>query len=63
MTTFHLTIHTDNAAFAHASELSRIVHGVADAVEDFDPRQRVHSLTVRDLNGNDVGRWKITTDD
>lgn len=55
-TTFVLKVDTDNDAFTPepASEVARILRGVADSLEageDFS-----HYRTLFDANGNDVGR-------
>ena len=60
--TFKLWIHTDNAAFEDSQllrsiETARILREVAnslDAGEDFHFYE-----TLRDINGNDVGRAKF----
>lgn len=57
--TFKLWIHTDNAAFDSPPniEVARILREVAnslDAGEDFHFYE-----TLRDINGNDVGRAKF----
>lgn len=61
--TFTLTIDCDNDAFAFndlATELARIVGKVAQDIDDdgigIDP-----TGTVRDINGNTVGRWEIVS--
>jgi hypothetical protein len=56
MATFNLTIDMDNAAFEDdGSELRDILSDVRRAL--FDHRS---SGTVKDSNGNTVGRWEIT---
>lgn len=66
MTTFTVNIRCDNAAFAEgdgatpesaAPELARILREIAKKIEDgydYDKFQ-----TIRDINGNDVGRYAI----
>lgn len=68
MTTFTVNIKCDNAAFANddgddttpesaAPELARILREIAQKIEDgydYDKFQ-----TIRDINGNDVGRYAI----
>lgn len=58
MARFQLWINTDNAAFEgedKAAEVARILRDIADKVE----REGVqwHFQTIRDVNGNDVGRF------
>ena len=65
---FRLTINTDNAAFEgqyqgddHRFEVARILRDVADRLqrgEDFSFFE-----TLRDINGNDVGRAAHKTDE
>lgn len=59
--TFRLTIHTENDAFGSGpagyernTETARILRAVADAL-DRGAEYR-HYVTLRDINGNDVGR-------
>ena len=58
---FTLTIHTDNAAFydtdGNFAPVSRILSVVANQVLANDHDH--HNQTVRDINGNDVGRFKL----
>lgn len=57
--TARIEIKMDNAAFddAPASELSRILRGVADDLENgVMPEQ----IRLADINGNRVGSFKIT---
>lgn len=59
---FTMNVDTGNAAFDDpAAELARILRQTADKIErgDYYPG---HSVTVLDVNGNDVGRWKIGAD-
>ena len=53
---FELSVDTGNAAFdpAPGDELARILRRVADELEDGHT-----SGTVRDHNGNTVGRWEL----
>lgn len=63
-TVFKLTIHTDNDAFAEGEltiELARILRDLADRVEEGEVGRK--SVTVYDINGNDVGRAKLTQED
>lgn len=61
MSTFRLTIRTDNAAFIDAggAELSRILRRIADDVQDFRLPLEVSIKTqaMLDINGNRVGGW------
>lgn len=58
--TFTATIRMGNAAFDDPTELARILRAVADAAADApDPSSGVHTQTIRDVNGNRVGGWKI----
>lgn len=56
---FTIRIDTANAAFEDdpAPEIARILRRVADEVAEYYPG---HSQTLLDVNGNDVGRAKIT---
>ena len=54
---FKLNIRTDNAAFADCpgSEVARILREIADKI---DFKELPHFMqTIRDCNGNDVGRY------
>lgn len=57
---FTMNVDTGNDAFHQdpGGELARILRVVADKIErgDYHPG---HSKTILDVNGNDVGRWKI----
>lgn len=58
MATFRLTIDTDNAAFEGENkglETARILRVVADRLERRDG-DFGYFQTLRDVNGNDVGR-------
>jgi hypothetical protein len=57
---FTLTIDTGNAVFADdpRPELARILESLAVRLPDAND-----SGTVRDSNGNTVGRWTFETDD
>ena len=59
---FTLTIKTDNAAFADdpRPEVARILRKLADRVDD---ETGDTSWSVRDINGNTVGHWTLTTED
>lgn len=56
---FQLYIHTDNDAFhpEPGPEIARILHLVARRVEDGADLR--HFQTLRDVNGNDVGRVRL----
>lgn len=61
---FTMNVDMDNDAFCQddgPDELARILRAVADKIErgEYHPG---HSKTVLDVNGNDVGRWKIAQD-
>jgi len=75
---FRLNINTENDAFFDqdtraydpAPELARILRRIATALEQ-DPRGPWHAAgaahgglnqTIRDINGNDVGRYLVTTE-
>ena len=67
MTTLNISINTDNAAFESenlGSEISRILKSYAYAIESvIDPDTSWELETrLRDINGNTVGRVKLTTD-
>ena len=67
MTTFKISINTDNAAFEDenlGSEISRILKSYANAIESvIDPDTSWELETrLRDINGNTVGQVKLTTD-
>lgn len=61
---FTLTINMDNAAFGDwpAPELRRILRNAADQVhvDPHDTRVGANEGSLRDINGNTVGRWEIT---
>ena len=63
MTTFTVSMNTDNAAFDddHNSEVARILRAIADKVESHGCSGFFE--TIRDINGNDVGRYAIKNDD
>ena len=54
---FELKFDTDNAAFEDQAEISRILREVADHVDG-----GCLSNTIRDINGNNVGRFYRTED-
>lgn len=63
MATFTVKFSCDNAAFdeGREAEISRILHVIASRIES-------HGLsgyyeTIRDANGNDIGRYAIKNDD
>lgn len=55
---FTLSIDMDNAAFENAFELNRILLDVAEKAT----QGPCHAQSVRDINGNRVGQWKVTED-
>lgn len=59
MATFQLRINMDNAAFfpTYGPELARVLRDLAERLEDAAGNS---SGTVRDLNGNTAGAFKIT---
>jgi methionine aminopeptidase len=63
--TFTLKIDTDNAAFhdddvSHPGvELARILRVIADDIESAEPSEYRQFQTIRDINGNDVGRYAL----
>lgn len=54
-----IKINTDNAAFEDGSELSRILHKLADKVDGRDDTT-IDGIRILDINGNIVG--KVVTD-
>lgn len=65
---FTLKIRTDGAAFAETEaaycaplEVARILREVADKLEYGEATGLFQ--TVHDVNGNDVGRWKLTNNE
>lgn len=58
---FTLTIKTENAAFDRrgGSEIARLLAVVATHVRGRD--LDADSGTLRDVNGNTVGRWEVAT--
>lgn len=54
MSTFTVKIDTDNAAFDDPSEIARILKSIAADCENGAPS---NYTTIRDVNGNDVGRY------
>lgn len=64
MATFTVKIDTENAAFDDGNrdaEISRILSGIAGAIGAGGIAQGM-SQTIRDINGHDVGRWKLHND-
>ncbi len=62
MADYTITINTDNAAFGEETrgELARILHKLADYIQDGGTGHPAVGITLRDLNGNKVGmaNWK-----
>lgn len=57
-----LFIHTENAAFGEmeyetAAECARILRQIAAKLDDWDGAQQYQ--TIFDMNGNDVGRYRL----
>lgn len=52
---FTLTFKTQNAAFDSGVEVARILRTIAEKVD-----QDYSEGTVRDINGNTVGKWTLT---
>lgn len=63
MAVFNLKFDTDNAALDddRDGEIVRILHSVASQIEA-DGLSGFYE-TVRDINGNDIGRFSIKDDD
>ena len=59
MEVFTCTIRCENAAFEEtpASELARILRSIAKRLETEGASGFYE--TIRDINGNDVGRWAV----
>lgn len=57
---FQIHIRTETAAFEDdpTREVTRILREVADKIEQGEDASL--SLTIFDVNGNDVGRYKLT---
>lgn len=67
MTTFTLTIKTENAAFGESTqerneEVIRILRSVIRQLDE-DERYGNFFETLRDINGNDVGRAKFVEEE
>ncbi len=63
MSKFNLFIQCDNAAFDDMpAEVCRILRSVADRIERDNEVPAMYQ-TIRDINGNDVGRYAIKPDD
>lgn len=62
MATFTVKIDIDNSAFDDRdAEISRILSEIAGKIEGCGTAQGM-SQTIRDINGNTVGRWKLHND-
>lgn len=61
---FNLYVNCDNAAFDSnpAPEVVRILREVAQQIEDAGEVPDMFK-TIRDVNGNDVGRYALKPDD
>lgn len=67
---FTVTFKTSNAAFGAdgeenlSYEIARILRKIADRAEEGHwPADHVDEGTIHDVNGNNVGDWKLTADD
>lgn len=61
---FILYMSTDNAAFNEnsAAEVSRILAEISARIESADEVPTFFQ-TIRDINGNDIGRYALKSDD
>ena len=64
MSNFVISMTTDNDAFAGdpAPEVARILRRIADRVEDGNGAGGKYQ-TIFDINGSDVGRWRLKEGD
>lgn len=64
MSKFVMYFSTDNAAFdeSPAREVSRILSEIAEKIESQDAVPD-YFQTIRDINGNDIGRYAVKPDD
>ena len=65
MAKFTIQLSTDHKAFSEGerdTELARILREIADKIE-FSMVPQGSSQTIRDSNGNDIGRWKLHNDE
>lgn len=62
MTTFTVSINLDNAAFgiSTGSETARILRELADNIDYMSELAQGDTLTLKDLNGNTVGKAEVT---
>jgi hypothetical protein len=59
-----VNVHTENAAFEGEnlqSEAARILRAIAGKIEN--GHDGSHYQTILDINGNDVGRWKLSEEE
>ena len=65
MAEFRVRIDCDNEAFGEwkVQEVARILRKIANDIEYDDTGYCRHCITIRDLNGNDVGRYKLVDND
>jgi hypothetical protein len=60
---FRLTIRLGNDAMLTGDDIADALHTIADRVPEHtgtDERaERIHAVSIRDLNGNRVGQWAI----
>lgn len=59
MRSFRLAFATDNAAFDDDArpEIVRILREIAAEIESNEPDELFPNRTIRDVNGNDIGRF------
>lgn len=62
MPTFTVNLDCSSAAFEDNTEgeVARILREIADRVENRDAKFPGFYQTIHDINGNDVGRWRLT---
>ena len=60
MSFFKVLFTTDNAAFDSEDgpyEIARILHQIADQVEQYCTAPPIKHQSIVDINGNDIGRY------
>lgn len=57
--TFGLTIYLGNAAMLTGEDVADALREVAECVESLSELTEPYNGTIRDLNGNAVGRWAV----
>ena len=55
-----IAIQMDNTAFEDPSEIGRILQQFGDQVANGMMLSPEHSAPLLDINGNKVGKWKVT---